>query len=113
MKIGDGTQAALIGAFSGFLAASLGYAVTFGELKSDVKSMGERLRAVEMRFHFNPNEVKKGNLCLKLTESLTDAYRNSLSTRIDDITEQLQKFNCYDGVDAMVAPSSSASGDNN
>lgn len=103
MKLGDGTQAAIIGAISGFIVASIGYAVTFGELKGDVKALTERVKSKETRSLMNPNEVKKGTLCLELMKSLTESYTSSLSSQADNITAQLEKFGCYD-VSAATAP---------
>ena len=95
--------AALIGAVVSAVASLLFYAISFGEMRSDVKSLrdevsllkielGKRARPERME---NGGPVTKTDVCLRLVEALQEASVDEQGQyQVDALSRQIEKAGC-------------------
>jgi hypothetical protein len=72
-------------------------AVSYGEMKSDIRSLSSRVGSLEEQVgKVARPKVLKGDLCLQVFEGFESASGNA--ARMRELNAQLEKLNCYEGV---------------
>lgn len=75
----------------------LSFGATYGRLTQSVEDLSKRVEVLEQK---TMPGTKLGDLCIKMMDAQSLAYRTHDSQTADRIDDQLKRLRCYSGVPA-------------